>query len=343
MNDGFSKATETFLGRYGVIHAAWCRFHDELGRVFEDLRKRVEPWGFGSQTYRFSSTGRHLVQFYRPNWHNEKGEGIHFEFFVDLDEMAKGHLAVGLDFGDETPEREATQTALQRLLEPYQHLLIEKHGYNLRPSFYWKFLRSSVSLPQVTANTLEEKCSVLPDLAPFVDEALAVAGKSQVWRTDFSRKDKGVSLEWHQDLGTGPQGGWELATSGGRFGIPCLKCYGERSNYCDGKNIVSIQPGQLFHDFKNGQRVYAAAIVHAADGGEVEFCAEAPKEGRWSAAFSGPCLLTGLNRWQVVVWEGTVSRSDDWDFAEQGLYAYVIVKAPTSGLRIDSIEFGTSN
>ncbi|MFO7976504.1 MAG: hypothetical protein R6V12_17935, partial [Candidatus Hydrogenedentota bacterium] len=74
-----------------------------------------------------------------------------------------------------------------------------------------------------------------------MDEAIFLRGKKRVWRTSFLHENRRPYLEWHENLGTGPRGGWELTEGGGRFDSACLRCHAGRSNYHEGKNILMLR------------------------------------------------------------------------------------------------------
>lgn len=339
MCDGFSAATREFLDRYDIVQTAFDQFHNELAAMYAELSSRIDPLGFASNNYRFK-TGRHLHQFSRSNWHNEDGGGVHFEFFINLEELSHRRVVVGLDIDDAVGKRKLRRDRLVRLLAPHERTLQNRYGYELRRGKDWKLLRGTLPIQGLTVDAMAAKCAVLPAVATYVDEALFLRGSKRVWRTSFLTKSKRPRLEWHENLGTGPQGGWELSSDGGRFDSVCLKCHGGRSNYHDGKNILMLRAEKPFCEFHTGETVQACAVVHAAQGGTLEFYAEAPKEGKWQVAFHGVCEVAPVDRWQLVTWKGQVAQPEDYDFAKQGLFAFVMVKTPAAGLRIDSIELG---
>lgn len=339
MNNVFSKSVQYFLERYDAIQSGFDRFHNELGFLFRQLSDEIKPLGFIPKIYRFAS-GKHLLQFSCSNWGNDEGEGIHFEFFIDHEELAKKYLIAGLDFGDDVAEKSAKRTTLIRLLEPYKQVVLQRTGYELLSDKYWKFLRTTIPIQGLSVEAMRNECDILPDIAAFVDEAIFLADKKSVWRTDFLPTDQKPYIKWHEGLGTNEVGGWEFSQDGGRLKGHCLKCHGGKSNYHEGKNIIILQSNESSRNFGNGQKIYCSTVVHSIKGGQICFYAEAPKEGNFTVAFEKTCDLQPIDRWQVVSYEGQVSNPEHYDFAKNGLFIFLIAKVPEIGLRIDSIEIG---
>jgi hypothetical protein len=292
------------------------------------------------------------VEFARPGWGNAEGEGIHWELFVDYEELGRGNLVVGLDIGERVADREAKRSCLARLLRPYERTLLDRFGLQVRPHKLWKFLYATIPLLELTVEAMKQRSALLPDLAAFVDEALFLADKVPVWRSDFFSDDPPPGIRWAQwkeyKGTTGETGGWEVAAKDGRLDSPCLRCHANGFNYRDcfnrgrPSNILRLrrQDGGPIHEITNDQEVYACAVIHSATGGQLQFYGEATKEGRFVTAFAGTLKIPSSEAWQVIKWRGKLDSPADYDFAKQGLNAFIMLDVPETALRIDSIEIG---
>jgi len=347
MGSGFSPATQKFLERYDVVQTAFDRFHNDLESMFAQLSKRL-PDGFASKSYRFAN-GRHLQQFSRSNWHNENGEGIHFELFVDNEELSHRHLEIGLDFSGEVPDRETVKTTLARLLDGYQRILMETFGYELRRGKSWKFLRSSLPLEDVTVDAMEEKCRVLPALASFVDESFFLVGKTPIWQADFSCRQQ-VSLTW----GSYGVGGQHILSDVGRFGSPALRIDGTNPNAAPDQEwqhgCYSLLVDEEHEMLRNGMAHYLSLVLKSRKGGKLRVWADGHKEGSdgkltYPRAFDVSFDVRSSGIWQCVTWQGELPSVDQlsYDFFKEGVWVVLNVDTHDTDFVIDRIEIGCCN
>ncbi len=344
MAERFSQLVVTFLDKYQLIRSALSTFHDELAGMFELLRCRVEPLGFASQHYR-QGDSRHCVQFYRPGWNNESGQGLHFELSVGPDDLQLGRLVLGLDLGDDLPGRHAIQAALCRILAPYQQTLLEKHSFNVRPQCMCKFLWSSLRLRELTVDKMVDKCRVLSEIGPLAEEALFLADAIPLWRTDCADPVR-PSLFWD-----GANGGQQFEANSGLFGTPCIRIDGRaRGNYCAFEdtptNIMMLATTQ---GVQNGDGVYCSCIVRSELGGRIWFYGEGYHElpdGRreWPRLFCNPewieVVVPGRSGWQHVGTRVHANAPSDYDFTQQGVTLYFRTQTQDPNFLVNSIEFG---
>jgi hypothetical protein len=344
MTSGFSESTEYFLRQYDVFHGYVERFHNELGGLFRQVGDAMRVRGFASYIWRLEN-GRHILQLSRPNWFNDpNGMGIHYEFFVDPDELAARRLIVGLDISDEVPEAEAVTASLTRLLEPHEEYLL-KEGCELCRGSDWKLVYTTLPLRGLSLEAMEAKCALLPDVAALVDEALFLSDKKMIWRTDFFSNNPSLALNWF-----GNQGGQEITRGAGRLGSAALKIDGTRPNARPQEQGCYSVLVQGTHDIRNSGEHYACVVLRSRAGGSLRIRGEGHKEpttrdGKRSfpRAFSWSRDIQPADRWQCVSFQDIVPSAEeaDYDFAEQGTWIVMNVQTEDTDFLIDSIEIGT--
>ena len=343
MSSGFSESTEYFLKRYEVFQAAVDRFHTELDRAFRALGDAVRPRGFAVHVWHPGI--QHMLQFSRPGWLNDGGEGIHFEFFADFEELARRRLVIGLDFGSCVPEKEKLRASLSRLLSPHEQWLL-REGYEVHRNKDWKFLRTTLALPGLTLEGMEAKCALLPDIAAFVDEALFLSDKTAIWRTDFFPNDPSLALNW-----CGREGGQDIIRGSGRLGSAALRIDGTCPNARSGEKGCYSVLVQGTRDIKNGTEYSACVVLRSRAGGSLRIRGEGHKEpttrdGKRSFphAFSWSRDIQPSDRWQCVSFQGVVPSVEDvdYDFGEQGTWIVMNIETEDREFLIDSIEIGSA-
>lgn len=342
MATGFTPAVMELIHHRYVLTAVkqrlWLEWRDMLDITYQHLT--LEEW-----TCCCHGNPTNMLQFFRGHWPNAEGQ-IHYEILCNEDFFEPGIVDLSLHIENRLSNQEAVCGRVRSLLKPYEAKLLARLA-GCAPSLptdpLWDILKGRLPLGDLTAEVICEAVDRMIETESFVDEALFLAGKTRVWRTDFFANDAKPYIAWHTSEGIAETGGWDFSDNGGRFDSPCLKCTGGKSNYHDGKNIATFRPNQLFHELGNSQPFYCSAVVNASRGGELRFYAEAPKEGGFVAAWDEIRPLDPSNQWQVVTCEGYVSNPENYDFAKQGMHVFVIVKTPEAGLKIDSIEVGLSS
>jgi hypothetical protein len=337
MTEQFSEATKMWLEKQGVLRTAEDRFFYEWVRILRSAERRLKRKGWGIRLFGDRSE---FMQVYRPYWPSGLG-GVHYQPGAWEWWRRQGIFFLGLAIEGETPKQQAVCARIRKLLRQYQEEIWSITGCSIRDEPGHEILFSSLPLADLTADNLCEGIENMAQTESFVDEALFLADRESVWRTGFLPGDPKPSINWPWEPKPGPEeGGWQFSADGGRFDSPCLKCYGGKSNYWEGKNILRLNVNGPLYQFVNGQPVYGSAVLHASEGGWLQFYAEGHHEGKYFCAFDGSRDLKAADRWQLVSWEGAVSNPENYDFAKQGLSAFVMVKAPDTGLKIDAIEIG---
>lgn len=334
----FSEATKTWLHHQADLRAAEKQFRFELARMFGEVLEHFQARGWQANVGGDPTT---IVQLYRPGWPSGWG-GLHYEIDAPEDLVRQGHAQLGLHVEDEVPRQPNVLAALTRLLQTHGERLSD-FPCRMRDGDE-RILDGALDLLKLTGRDACDALQTLMKTESLVDEALFLAGKKVVCRTDLLPNQAVPKIDWPKGGGNAPRGGtggWELRDGGGRLDSPSLICRGDPGNfnYKDGQDIVTLF--EQSYEFRNGQRMYASAVVLAPEGGTFTFYSEAPREGKWRVAFQKKIQLVPSNRWQVVTFEGEVSDPEDCDFATHGLHLHLMVVAPRSGLTIDAVEIGS--
>lgn len=347
MNNTLSDTVQQFLRRYDVIQSALERFHRELEYLFRQIGEEAKRWGFVPLFFRpTGALGQNFAQFARPNWQNDLGKGIHFEFFVDNDTLKQGDLVVGLDVGEQISEKEAKRDTLVRILKPFEPTLLTRFGFQLRRDNFWKILYATIPLLEVSVETLRARCQILPDLAAFVDEGLFLVAKHPIWRTDFSSDRQDIWTNWF-----GQEGGQHFVTGEGRLGSCALKIDGTQPNArpkLQERGCYSV-PVHPTHAIVNGKEHYLCVVVKSRVDGTLRLRGEGHKgissEGHPSElplAFDWAWNLEPSDHWQCLTWRGVVPPVAEigYDFSSQGTWIVMIVDTVDREFLIDMIEIG---
>ncbi|NQT16221.1 MAG: hypothetical protein HQ582_25915 [Planctomycetes bacterium] len=333
---GFSPLVTEWLRNQETLLAAEDLYRVEFRLVLDAVRDGV------SNTDWKTNLSARALQFYRPHW-QDGWNGAHFEVASHSNWFRNGTVHVGLHVEKDHPKHEAVLGRLRKGFQRYEPEILDACACRVTGKGDNGVLKRSLDLPNVSADQIGEALEKIMKAESFVEEALFLADKKTVWRTDLRSDDPVPPHKWHERLGTGEEGGWEFSPDGGRFNGPCIKCHGDKSNYHEGRNILTLNDSKPIHTFANNQKIYGLAVVHAPRGGTVIFHGESGKERGWAAAYRAECELNAAPGWQVVRWEATVSSPEEFDFGDEGVYAYVIVQAqtPESRLDLDCIEIGT--
>ena len=335
----FSEATKQWLRHQESLRTAERQFRLELERMLVDIQDR-----FHAKQWRSNLGGdpASMIQLYRSGWPSGWG-GLHYEIDSPEDLLRQGRLLLGVHVEEEVPNQTAVKTALCRLLQPHEDRLSSRCGCRIQDGAS-HLVHGALDILSLTCQGACDAVQALMETETFAEEAMFLAGKKTVWRTDLLADQPKPNIHWTKGGGDAPiggTGGWEFRENGGRLDTPCLTCRGDPDNYNyrDGQNIVTLF--ETSRQFQNGQRVYACAVLLAPKGGRFTFHAEAGREGKWRTAFRRVFHLVPVDRWQVVSFEGQISNPEDCDFASHGLHVHVMVTAPESGLTLDAIEIGS--
>lgn len=343
MNE-LSKQSKYCLSRKDIILSAINCLRSDCGEIFEEVQRHLIKKGWLCRRY---GKPLEMLQFYKKEWPNSESQ-IHYEVRWEDPFSGNSYVDICLHIEEGLPNQKDVCHRIRQNMFSYSLKilnLLEKCKPYMPDEPIHDIIKGSLPLIDISVTAL---CNILDNLIEtesFVDEALLLAGKEKVWRTEFNPNDLIPDMNWwYRDNQFGDVGGWKLSDNGGRIDGPCLKCFGNKYNYPTKTkewNILwLLNPKTRFHEFSSGHDVYVSAMVHSSDGGKIRFYAEATNEGNWQKAFDVTFDLQPINQWQLIKWEGKISEPEAYNFKEQGLHAFIMVKQPEIGLKIDSIEIG---
>jgi len=277
------------------------------------------------------------IQVCRPQWPSTVA-GIHYEARVTDVFLREGVIDLNLHIEGDTPNRKRVCSRIRRLLKPYESHILTMCGARLSGDDMEEILKGELPLISLTPEHLAEALERMTLTESFVDEALYLANKRPICRTDFLGGGWKPETDFH-----GKDGGWEFCSDGGRFNSPSLRCCGNAFNWFNSKdtNILVLHPDGGFRDFRNGERVYISAIVRAPRGAQVQLVAQICTENdEWITMFEETPLLPETDLWQLVTAKGKLAPPKGYEVAEDGLFPYILVTAPKKDVWFSSIEIG---
>jgi len=352
MSDDFSESIRFWLAkRHVLLHAedtklakekravflsAQERFNRELADILASTRNSLERKSWKTRLTVKPSVPYFDIQAYRPEWPSTIA-GIHYEARVTDEFLRRGIIDLNLHIEDDTPKQDAICSRIRELLRPHERQLLATCGTRLSEESMDEILKGELPLTSLTSKGLVEAIERMSMTESFVDEALYLAGKELVYRTDFRGTVGRPGIDFN-----GKTGGWEFRSREGRFNSPSLKCRGDAFNWFDSEDtsILVLHPLNGFQDFANGERVYISATVRAPQGGQLQLVAQACAKKNWINIFDETPQLPETDLWQFTTAEGKLDAPKGYDFTKDGLFPYIMVTAPKKEIWFDSIEIG---
>jgi len=124
---------------------------------------------------------------------------------------------------------DAVRSRLRAILKPYRAEIgrtLAKYNPRIERHPVHEPLRGTIPFVDVSTDSVCDAIRGLRRCESFIDEALFLADKTAVWRTDFFCEHPTVRLTGVDRTNAGSVGGWKDSQRGGRFDGSCLKCYG---------------------------------------------------------------------------------------------------------------------
>lgn len=345
MPEAFSPDVKIWLEKQHVLMAAESHFRRQWEVILTEVRATLckDEWlcrAFGSP--------HDMLQFYRSSWPN-RADQVHYEVSGQDWARARGIVDLSLHMEGALPNQAGVCSRIRQLLGCHAHRItrmLAEFSPSMPEEPIHDILKGSIPLIHCDPTVLCQAMTGMMQVESFVDEAILLADKRAVWRSDLVADEMPLAnADWwkHYSTATGATGGWEFDKASGRCASPCFICYPGKSNHADGWNILNLQrTGFPFTQFSPGERVYFAVTVRSDAEFEMEFILQANSKGGWKNAFSGPFAVSRVNRWQVVFEEAVVPDIAEYDLSSEGLGAHVRVKAADAPIYVDSIAMGRS-
>jgi hypothetical protein len=345
----FSEASRFLAQHYGVVDRAERILWDEWRKILEAVAVGFRAHGYWTNVEGSSDGHWGFLQVAPTNWPQPYNASVHFEVGCGRDfAVQSGQHVLTLEVEGAVADKGKLIQCIQRILKPYEGagLLLKTTGCTISPDSAWRVFERKLPMGDASSTKIASALENLLPTMSFVDEALLLSPVTSVWRSSFFPDEIRPRIQWAQwkecEGATGETGGWETRQDGGRLDSPCLFCDGRKSNYHDRQNILTLRPadGWLHHGIASGQKVRCCAVVYSPRRALVKFHAEATEAGKFKPAFESWIEVDAFDGWQALQWEVTAGQIENYDSATQGLSAFLMVRAPETGLRIDSIEFG---
>ena len=336
---GFSDHTKLLIQRWNLLEAAETLLWEEWRRLLEETAILLRRSSWLTRVYSSPADRKGHLRAHRPSWPDRSDLRIHLQAGIDADRLRRGLAYLELHVEGDAPERALVVTTLQRLLEPYQAsgALLRECDCTLPRRSKRRLLRATRTLPEATAQSLADGLERLGRMAPFVDEAVFLADKQPLWRTDFLPGDPEPQLRYRDS-----EGGQTIALEPGRLGTPCLQVNGQQRNYQGDLGVGNLALLTDLRGVSAGEQVYLSCnlLVHEP------VCIFLYGEVRgydFPPAFveaSPSAQLASSDEWQHVGLSARVVEEEGYSFQDEGLNVYLITRTDDAGLLIDGIEIG---
>lgn len=208
-----------FVERWNLFAAAEALFWDEMRRIFEEAASAMQERGWVAIIFYNEHARRVRLRLRRPHWPATQDVSVHFQAGVDRTWLTRGRIPLHLAVLGDGAQQHQLFGWLQHQLQRYELTgsILRQTGCRVRRGTRHRLTRATYPLLDASSEGLLEALIRLTELAPFVDEALLLADKRQVWRTDFLPDDPlPEDMEPSSDLG-----GVRLSPNEGRLGTAC--------------------------------------------------------------------------------------------------------------------------
>ena len=346
MRNGFSDITKLYIAKQDILIEAEHRFRREWAEILTEVRRRLSRGGWAFRTD--IEPPHEELKIRRANWPDGVC-GVHYEVRAQERFRREGVADIGLHIEQDVPEYEQVSRRLRRLIRPYSsHIteLLAECAPSLPETPPQKVLIGQLPLAEITPEVICMALEKMVQTESFVDEALVLAGKKTLWRTDFDKDLDDIWINWF-----GIEGGQTFTRGVGRFGSVAMKVDGTQPNgrakYKEqGNYSVLLHPT---HEITNGMDVYICAVVKTTKGGTIQFKADAHRgktpEGHDAVpvlAFAMSHPIEPSERWQCIFLQAKVPTTNkiDYDYAKEGAWVVMNIVTEDREFLIDSVEIG---
>lgn len=363
MSNQFSKATRLWLEKCDVWRTAEDRLLRQWSEILAEVHRR-----FSAQEWVCTPQPSDMLQMHRGHWFNPDARGIHFEALCNREMLMRGIVDLSLHVEDRVPNQQAVCAKLRELLRPRAPNLLRllaKYVPSLPDTPGQDIIKGRLPVEQATPEAVCEALELMTETESFVDEALFLAGKMSIWRTDFARESQGLWPEWF-----GKVGGQQAIPSAGRLGSCAWRLDGSQPNARPNASWESglyslLVAGDARDLVLNGREHYACVVLKTGKGGQVTVWADGhrykPDQSveHFPKAFAFTHKALPSECWQCISWCGVVPAVNEvkgvlpaelgaaevsapFDFAKDGVWIGLRVETEDRGFLIDSIEIGRS-
>lgn len=251
---GLSELSRLFLEKWNLLAAAEGLLWDELRRLSEEAAATLTERRWVCVVYRNASRGYLRLRMRRPPWPTGEDLSVYFQAGLDHTWLARGPLHFHLDAEGSSLAQRTTAQWLRQLLQKYELTgnLLRQASARLRRKSPQRLLRATLPLIGLSSEKLVEALTNLAQVESMATEALFVAGKTELWGTDFLPGDP-LPLALQTD--GGPAEKVILEPAPGRLSTAC-RCL-EQSATC---------PLAALEQAHGGRRLWVAVCARSSKG-----------------------------------------------------------------------------
>lgn len=340
MSDMLSEYVRFFLTNYQEVWAAedrfWREWRSMLDRVVEALTRQT-----AGTRWSCLREGE-LLKLYKTTWPTPQINSVHLELDPRHNDAWKhAQLLLALDVEPEAlPSRAAVSAKLRELLLRYKPWLEPGTGCRVCEHDEWRVLRRVARLDEVSVSGLADSLKALLPVGLLVDEALAIGGKTPLWRTDFGAADPAPQLKRDGD-----PGGNSLEPMVGLFGSPAWMVDGTKSNSSGWDPPRNRALLTTTNALARGDSFYASIIVRTRASARLSLFGVGYPIAEKPGKQTDDCMdifieLRGDAEYQHVCIEGQIRAHEGYDPTKDPLHVYLFVLTKDTELAINSIELG---
>lgn len=346
MRNGFSDATKIYIAEQDVLIEAEQRFRREWADILTQVRKRLSRGGWAFRTD--TEPPYEELKIRRPNW-PDGIRGAHYEVSAQERFRRQSIAEIALHIEQDVPRHEDVCKRIRELIKPHSSRIMELLA-DCAPSLPeappQKVLLGELALADITSEAICRIFENMAQIESFVDEAILLAGKETIWRTEF-RADRNEEI-WTNWFGS--EGGQSFELSNGRFTSGAMRIDGTKTNARreykeEGNYSVLLHPT---YGIANGQDIYVCAMVKTSVGGMIRLQADGHRktsEGNDAfllSAFNLECRVEASNKWQSVFLKARVLAENNlnYDYTKEGAWVVMNVVTEDTEFLVDSIEIG---
>ncbi len=340
MLEGFSETTKYYIKSHDIISAAKAKFRSEWGQMLKDVENEFRKKGWVTL---LRDNPPIMLQIASPDWPKPQWQKIHYGIMY-YESLFEHGIVDFLHIEENVQNQNEICKQARRLLRPYQKEILSQSSSQLMEEPIHDILKGSLDLVDVTVDKIISTMNGMMGTECFIDEALFLSGKKEIWRTDFFITDPKPIISINFDDKCKGQGGQKFLEGKGCMGSPAISINGAiKTNY---HNIHDDLPTNIMvlsntKEISYGDNIYLSCNVYTEQGGTLWFYAESI--GNLQPCFEGNWIIINIGgkpKWQHVQCSAKIKNSDNPNITEQGITFFLRSLTKDTNFLINNIEFG---